>query len=44
MTPVGDPGELSLGSRAYGDALAVVSQQSTAVRAGDRARSQVLEG
>lgn len=44
VTPVGDPGELSLVALARANALAVVPEHDEAVHAGDRVHCLVLEG
>ncbi|WP_372593594.1 gephyrin-like molybdotransferase Glp, partial [Actinotalea sp.] len=42
--PVGDPGQVSLGSLATANALAVVGEDTTTVRAGDTLACLVLDG
>ena len=44
VTPVGDPGQLSLTTLAGANALAVVGEETTVVRAGDALACLVLEG
>ncbi|WP_225755334.1 gephyrin-like molybdotransferase Glp [Actinotalea sp. Marseille-Q4924] len=44
VTPVGDPGAASLGDLARANALAVVGEDTTAVRAGDTLACLVLDG
>ena len=44
VTPIGDPGELSISALARANALAVVPERDGAVHAGDRVHCLVLEG
>jgi molybdopterin molybdotransferase len=44
VTPVGDPGAVGLADLARANALAVVGEDSTAVRAGDTLACLVLDG
>ncbi|QTE28953.1 molybdopterin molybdotransferase MoeA [Pengzhenrongella sicca] len=44
VTPVGEPGELSIEALSRANALAVVPEQDVAVHAGDRVHCLVLEG